>query len=160
MTDPVADPAGAAIPGKVVNIVTFVFDSTLPREAFLRLVQTNEGLVPKLIRRLMEKHGSGDGVRLAGLTVSRMMGADRVASTWVDSHLEPSHSTVRRSRYSGYPIRVHLAHRFPDLTFQARQTLLRQGIGGPAQAFMAVVRRRERCPGQAFLRNGKAAKTA
>ena len=62
MTDPAAESATAVAADKVVNIATFVFDSTLPREAFLRLVQTNDGLIPKLVRRLMEKHGSGDGV--------------------------------------------------------------------------------------------------
>jgi hypothetical protein len=63
MAEPNAAAGSTSSQGKIVNIATFVFDSTLPREAFLKLVQTNEGLVPKLVRRLMEKHGSGDGVR-------------------------------------------------------------------------------------------------
>ena len=66
MTDSSLAPDGTLNTGKVVNIATFVFDSSLPREAFLKLVQTPEGLVAKLVRRLMEKHGSGDGVSSSG----------------------------------------------------------------------------------------------
>lgn len=79
MTDSSLAPDGTLNTGKVVNIATFVFDSSLPREAFLKLVQTNEGLVPKLVRRLMEKHGSGDGVsRLCALQTNRF---ERLALT-------------------------------------------------------------------------------
>lgn len=47
---------------KATNIATFVLDSSLPRESFTKLVQV-DGLIPRLVQRLMEKHGAGDNVR-------------------------------------------------------------------------------------------------
>ena len=41
-----------------INVATFVFDASMPRDAFLQLVQTNDGVIPRIVRRLMEKHGS------------------------------------------------------------------------------------------------------
>lgn len=43
------------------NIATFVLDAALPRESFDKLAQ-QDGVVPKLVQRLMEKHGAGDTV--------------------------------------------------------------------------------------------------
>jgi hypothetical protein len=48
-------------PQRPRNIATFVLDAALPRESFDKLAQ-QDGVIPKLVQRLMEKHGAGDTV--------------------------------------------------------------------------------------------------
>jgi hypothetical protein len=63
MTDnqPEASTSAASSPRRSHNLGTFVFDSSLTREAYTKLIEPN-GAIHKLVQRLMEKHGGEDKV--------------------------------------------------------------------------------------------------
>ncbi len=53
---------------KTHHLASFIFDSaTLPREAFTRLIEQN-GVIHKLVQRLMEMHPNDDAVGLLAVS--------------------------------------------------------------------------------------------
>nr|XP_019045511.1 hypothetical protein I302_05901 [Kwoniella bestiolae CBS 10118]OCF24441.1 hypothetical protein I302_05901 [Kwoniella bestiolae CBS 10118] len=60
---PTQPEASSSTPSLPKHIATFVFDSSLPRSRFKRLTVA-DGVVHKLVQRLMEKHGGETNLRL------------------------------------------------------------------------------------------------
>ncbi|OCF37249.1 hypothetical protein I316_01157 [Kwoniella heveanensis BCC8398] len=66
---------------KPKHIATFVFDSSLPQKRYKKLIQA-EGVVHKLVQRLVEKHGGENNIRLCLLiTASASSGRSRSSPT-------------------------------------------------------------------------------
>ncbi|KAK8858669.1 hypothetical protein IAR55_002898 [Kwoniella newhampshirensis] len=61
------------------HLATFVFDSRLPRARYAKLIEA-EGVVHKLVQRLMEKHGGENHLRVCLLITAAPIGDSHVKS--------------------------------------------------------------------------------
>ncbi len=58
---PEASSSTSSVPSP--HLATFVLDSELPRERYVKLIAT-DGVIDKLVQRLMEKHGGENDVHI------------------------------------------------------------------------------------------------